>query len=455
MSAKRELWSGRVGFILANIAAAVGLGSIWKFPYEVGASGGSAFVLFYLIGLALIVLPLMLAELVLGRRGRSDAIRSILKVAETSNASARWGLVGGLGIATGFLILSFYSVIGGWAIAYLADIIWLGLPAGEAHAAQSRFNALLASPVKLALCHLAFMATVSAIVARGIAGGIEEASKILMPVLVLLLAGLAVYSAIEGDLAGALRFLFVFDATRMTPQVALEALGLGFFSIGVGQCIIITYAAYAGTHVDLREVAVMTIVSDTAISFMAGFAIFPLLFAENLNPSGGPGLVFTTLTIAFARMPFGTIAAAAFFALLLVAGLGSGISFLELAVAPLQNRLGWSRARASVISAAACWVTGLATVLSFNLWAAWFPLAAVPLFATATIFDLIDHLTSNLLLPLGGLGLAVFAGWVMPKQVLAEELGLEGRGLAILRWLLRYAVPIGIVAATTAPFVFG
>jgi len=452
MSATRELWSGRVGFILANIAAAVGLGSIWKFPYEVGANGGSAFVLFYLIGLALIVLPLMLAELVLGRRGRSDAIRSLVKVAEACNASGRWGLVGGLGVATGFLILSFYSVIGGWAIAYLIDIIHLGLPAGEAHAAQSRFDALLASPTKLALCHLAFMAMTSAIVARGVAGGIEEASKILMPVLVMLLAGLAVYSAIEGDLAGALRFLFAYDASHMTPLVALNALGLGFFSIGVGLCIMITYAAYAGRQVDLREVAVMTIVSDTAISFVAGFAIFPLVFAENLNPSGGPGLVFTTLTIAFGRMPFGTIAAAAFFALLLVAGLGSGISFLELAVAPLRNRLGWSRARASVVCGAVCWVIGLATVLSFNRWSGWFPLATVPLFATATLFDLIDHLTSNLLLPFGGLGIALFVGWVMPRQILAEELRLGRSTLAILCWLLRYPVPIGIVAATVAPF---
>ncbi len=454
MRAKRELWSGRLGFILANIASAVGLGSIWKFPYEVGANGGSAFVLFYLVGIALIVLPLMLAELALGRRGRSDAIRSILKVASTSNASAAWGLVGVLGVIAGFLILSFYSVIGGWAIAYAVDTLRVGLPAGEAQAAQARFDALLASPLKLALYHFVFMAVTTVIVARGIKGGIEEAAKILMPMLVVLLAALALYSALEGDFAGTLRFLFAFDAAQMKPHVALEALGLGFFSIGVGLCVMITYAAYAGPQIDLRQVAVFTVVSDTAISFMAGFAVFPLVFAEHLDPSGGPGLVFTTLAIAFARMPFGAIAATAFFGLLTLAAIGSAISLLELAVAPLRNALGWSRTRASLACGLACWVVGLVTVLSFNLWAGWFPLAMIPLFANATLYDLIDHLTSNVLLPAGGFGLAIFIGWVIPKQVLGEELGRLSRSkLAFLRWLLRYLVPIGIAAATIAPFV--
>ena len=246
---------GRIGFILANIASAVGLGSIWKFPYEVGANGGSAFVLFYLLGIALIVLPLMLAELALGRRGRSDAIRSILKVASSSHASARWGLVGALGVVAGFLILSFYSVIGGWTIAYVVDTVQIGLPAGEPQAAQARFDALLASPLELTIYHFVFMAVTTAIVARGIQGGIEEAAKILMPALVILIAALAIYAAVAGDLAGTLRFLFTFDPAQFKPKVALEALGLGFFSIGVGLCVMITYAAYAGPQIDLRQVA--------------------------------------------------------------------------------------------------------------------------------------------------------------------------------------------------------
>jgi neurotransmitter:Na+ symporter, NSS family len=326
---RRELWSGRAGFILANIAAAVGLGSVWKFPYEVGINGGGAFVLAYLVGITLIVLPLMLAELALGRRGRSDAIGSIRSVAAAAGRSTGWGLFGAVGIAGGFLILSFYSVIGGWAIAYLVDTVRIGLPPGDAVATQARFDALLASPGTLALHHSLFMAITSVIVARGIASGIETAAKLLMPLLVILIASLALYAAIEGDLAGTMRFLFAFDLAQMTPRVALEALGLGFFSIGVGLGSMITYAAYADRHHGLRQVAIVTVVSDTAISFCAGLAVFPLVFAEHLSPSGGPGLVFTTLTIAFARMPFGTMAAAIFFALLLVAALGSAISLLE------------------------------------------------------------------------------------------------------------------------------
>jgi neurotransmitter:Na+ symporter, NSS family len=451
---KRELWSGRIGFILANIASAVGLGSIWKFPYEVGTNGGSAFVLFYLIGIALIVLPLMLAELALGRRGRSDAIQSIENVAARSKASRKWRLVGALGVVTGFLILSFYSVIGGWAIAYAVDTVDVGLPAGDAQAAQARFDTLLASPLKLSFYHLVFMTVTTAIVARGISGGIEEATKILMPALVILLAALAIYSAVEGDFVGTVRFLFALDAAQFKPHVALEALGLGFFSIGVGLCVMITYAAYAGAQIDLRQVAMYTIVSDTAISFMAGFAVFPLVFAEHLSPSGGPGLVFTTLAIAFARIPFGTVAATAFFALLTVAALGSAISLLELAVAPVRNAFGWSRTRASLVCGSACWIAGLATVLSFNLLAGWFPLTTIPSFAKATLFDLIDHLTSNVLLPAAGFGLAIFVGWILPKDILDEELvPLTRSKLAILRWLLRYPVPIGIAAASIAPLV--
>ncbi len=450
---RRERWSGRIGFVCANIASAIGLGSIWKFPYEVGANGGSAFVFFYLVGAGLIVFPLMLAELALGRRGRSDAIRSLWNVASQSDASRGWGFFGAVGVAAGFLILSFYSVVGGWAIAYLVDTLWSGLPPGNVQATQTRFDELLASPLKLTLYHSIFMATTCAVVARGVATGIEKAAKFLMPLLVVLIAALAIFAALAGDIAGALRFMFAFDPARIGPHVAIEALGLGFFSIGVGFCIMLTYAAYAGADTNLREVAVLTVVIDTAISFMAGLAIFPLVFAEGLDPASGPGLMFTTLPVAFARMPFGTIAGVAFFALLAVAALGSAISFLELSVAPLRNSLRWSRPRTSFVCALACWALGLATVLSFNLWSGWFPLAMFRPFAHATFYQLIDGLTSNVLLPLAGLGLAIFVGWALPARLLQDELSLSAGRLAFLRWLLRYAVPLGIAGASLAPLI--
>jgi NSS family neurotransmitter:Na+ symporter len=324
----------------------------------------------------------------------------------------------------------------------------------DAAAAQARFDALLASPGRLTLFHAVFLLACSAVVMRGVGAGIETASKLLMPVLVLLMILLAAYSAVEGDLAATLRFLFQFDLQHFTARAAIEALGLGFFSIGVGLSLMITYAAYAPECVSLKEVAIVSAVADTAISFLAGFAVFPIVFSHGLDPASGAGLVFVTLPIAFADMPFGAVAAAGFFILLLMAALASAISMLELTVATLRSRLGWSRPRASLIAAGTCFVAGLASVFSFNIWSGWHPLAAVPGFAQATVFDLLDELTSNIMLPLGGFALAIFAGWALPPRILDKELSLSRTGALWLHRLLRYVVPAGIAAATLSPLLF-
>lgn len=444
MEIKRELWSGRVGFILATIGAAIGLGSIWKFPYEVGTNGGGAFVFFYVLGIVLAVFPLMLVELTIGRRGRADAVRSIGAVAEESNASRHWQIIGAIGIVTAFLILSFYSVIGGWALSFAVETLLEGLPRGTASAAQDRFDSLLASPWRMTTYHALFMGLTAFIVARGIAAGIEAACKILMPVLMSLIAVLAFYAITEGDVPAALRFLFAINPSLLTPKVALEALGLGFFSIGVGLAVMVTYAAYAGPEIDLRIVAIATIIGDTVVSFLAGLAVFPIVFAEKLDPASGPGLMFVTLPLAFAHLPLGTPAAITFFVLLVIAGLASAISLLEMPVAFFQRR-GWSRSLGTTISAGTCWVLGLASVLSFNLWKDWFPLSSVTIFQRATIFDLLDQLTSNILLPIGGVALAIFGGWVLPTQILSDELDLSPKGIRLLRFVLRY-VATSIIA---------
>jgi NSS family neurotransmitter:Na+ symporter len=256
-----------------------------------------------------------------------------------------------------------------------------------------------------------------------------------------------------GGLPATLDFLFRLDPGRVTAHAALEALGLGFFSIGVGIGLMITYAAYAGTAIDLRRAAIATVVADTAISFLAGFAVFPLVFANGLDPASGAGLVFVTLPLAFARMPFGAAAATGFFVLLFFAALASAISLLELATALFVHRLGWTRRRASAAAAAACFTAGIATVLSFNRWADWYPLAFVPGLAEATVFDLVDHLTSNVLLPLGGFALALLAGWFLPGAVFAEELRLTPSRATRLRRILRWAAPAGILAAALAPLL--
>lgn len=437
----KDAWSGRAGFILAAVGSAVGLGSIWKFPYEVGTNGGAAFVLFYLGGLALAVVPLMLVEFAIGRRGRGDAAASIAAVAAAYGAGKPWAWVGVLGIVAGLLILSFYSVIGGWTIAYAVETALDGLAGAEARAVQARYDALLGSPARLILYHALFMAIAAAIVGRGIGGGIEAACKVLMPVLVALLVALAGYSAVHGDLAATARFLLRLDPAQVSARAMLEALGLGLFSIGVGMGLMITYAAYAGADIDLRQAAIATVLADTAISLVSGLAVFPIVFAHGLDPAGGPGLVFVSVPLAFARMPLGTAAAFAFFVLLFVAALASAISMLELAVAALTRSFGWPRARASAVTAAACFVAGLATVFSFNLWSGW----------RATPFEILDYATSNVLLPAGAFLLAVLSGWVLPASLLAEELRLTPAGAARLRWVLRYVAPAGIAAAALAP----
>jgi NSS family neurotransmitter:Na+ symporter len=291
------------------------------------------------------------------------------------------------------------------------------------------------------------------VVARGVSNGIEAASKVLMPALTVLMLGLAAYSIVEGDLAAALRFLLKLDPQAVTAQAALRALGLGFFSIGVGLGLMITYAAYGGEEINLTQVAIVSVAADTAISFLAGLAVFPIVFAHGLDPASGPGLVFVTLPLAFAQMPFGTVAAVAFFMLLFVAALASAISMLEIAVALLTRHFGWRRASASALAAGTCYVAGIPTVLSFNLWADWHPLGGLARFEHATFFDLLDSVTSELLLPVGGFMLALFAGWAVPDRLLVEELRLTPAGTAALRFALRYVAPAGIALAALAPIL--
>jgi NSS family neurotransmitter:Na+ symporter len=441
-------WASQRGFVLATIGSAVGIGSIWKFPYEVGANGGGAFVLVYLLGLALVVVPLMLAEFAVGRRGGADVVTSVATVATTrgERASPRWAALGVLGAFAAFLILSFYSVIGGWTLAYTVDTLRAGLP-GTADEVQAQFDDLLGSPVRMAVYHAVFLGAVSVVVVRGVQRGIESSMKVLMPVLAALLVLLAVYSLTTGEATEALRFLFVPDFGEMSGRAVLDALGLGFFSIGVGLGILLTYAAYSPPGADLRAVAVGSVAADTAISVVAGLAIFPIVFANDLDAASGPGLAFVSLPLAFDAMPAGALAAVAFFVMLGIAALGSAVSLLEAVVAVLERRWGWTRVRSVSVAGGACFTAGLATVLSFNHWSGFHPLGAIDRYASATIFDVLDDLTSQLLLPIGGLGVAVFVGWVLSRRFLADELSLGDRSVSALRVLLRVVAPLVLLSA--------
>jgi NSS family neurotransmitter:Na+ symporter len=442
-------WRSRSGFILATIGSAVGIGSIWKFPYEVGANGGGAFVLVYVLGLVLVVVPMMLAEFAVGRRGRADAATSLAVTASSEGSSTRWAAVGLFGAATSFLILSFYAVIGGWAVAYAIETLRHGLPR-DAAAVHDEFASLLASPSRMVLFQAVFLGAVAAIVHRGVQRGIETAMKVLMPSLAVLLGALAIYSMSTGEAERALRFLFVPDFDSLSARGILDALGLGFFSIGVGLGILLTYAAYSPPAVGLKAAAVASVAGDTFVSLLAGLAVFPVVFANDLDPASGPGLAFVSLPLAFDPMPGGRWAATVFFAMLAIAALGSAISMLEAVVAVLDRRFGWSRRRGTVLAGAACFVVGLATVLSFNEWRSFHPLGAIGRYADATVYDLMDDVTSQVLLPLGGLCLAVFVGWVMPARLLGDGLRLRGVPLAGLRFTLRFVAPSLVAAAALA-----
>ncbi len=437
-SAGEEGWRTRSGFILATVGSAIGVGSIWKFPYEVGANGGGAFVLVYLAGLCLVVVPLMLAEFAIGSRGRGDAMSSMELVAREESRSRRWRHFGLLGAAASFLILSFYAVVGGWTVEY---------------AVGDRFDSLLASPLRMAVYQGVFLVAVALIVVRGVQRGIESAMKILMPIMAVLLVALAVYSMAEGDAGETLRFLFVPDFDHLTGRGVLDALGLGFFSIGVGLGILMTYAAYSPPFADLKVVAVTSVAADTAVSLVAGLAVFPVVFANELDAAGGPGLVFESLPVAFAAMPAGRWVAVAFFALLAVAALASAVSMLEAVVAVANHRLGWSRRRSTVVGAGTCFVAGLATVLSFNEWQDVHLLSGIGRYSEATVYELLDDATSQLMLPLGGLAIAVFTGWVVSRRLLADQLDLEGRSLDGLRLMLRVVAPVTVAAAAVASLV--
>ncbi|MGD9798057.1 MAG: sodium-dependent transporter [Acidimicrobiia bacterium] len=451
-SAEATAWKTPSGFVLATIGSAVGIGSIWKFPYEVGANGGGAFVLVYLAGLALVVVPMMLAEFAIGRNGRADAATSIEITATGEGTSPRWAAVGVFGAVTSFLILSFYAVIGGWAIFYAVDTVLNGLPDG-AGAASVRFDDLLASPTRLGAFQAVFLGAVGAVVVGGVQGGIERSMKVLMPLLAVLLSALAVYSMTTGDAAEAMRFLFVPDFDELTGAGVLDALGLGFFSIGVGLGILLTYAAYSPPGIDLKAAAVASVAGDTAVSLVAGLAIFPVVFAYGVDPGSGPGLAFVSLPLAFEAMPGGRWAATAFFVMLAVAALGSAISMLEAVVAVLSRRWGWRRSRGTAVGAVACFVVGLATVLSFNRWADFHPLGGIGRFADHTVYDLLDDATSQVLLPLGGLALAVFVAWTLPARLLGRQLRLSGAPLTGLRLTLRFVSPALVVAAAVASVI--
>jgi len=441
---RHEHWSSRFTFVLAAIGSAVGLGNFWRFPYTAGENGGGAFVIIYAVCVALVALPILMAELFIGRRGGTDAVDSVRQVAIGDARSSGWSVFAWISMTAAFLILTFYSVIAGWIIAYIPDAATGGLQGINAEASGEKFGALLADPWTMLACHTLFMGLTVTIVARGLHAGIETAVQILMPAFFIMLLGIVAFAAVAGDLAAAARFLFHVDFSKITGAVVLEAIGQAFFSIGVGTAIMLTYGAYLTEDAHIPRASVYIAFSDTMVAVLAGFAIFPIVFQFGLDPAGGPGLIFVTLPVAFGQMAFGQVFATVFFVLALFAALTSSISMLEIPVRRCIDHYNLPRVLSALLLGAVAWIIGLASVFSFNIWGGWHPFGFVEAFEGKTLFDMLDFLTSNIMLPLAGFLTAVFAGWVLSEAVAKEELRLSPRLHRAWRVLIRFVAPASV-----------
>jgi NSS family neurotransmitter:Na+ symporter len=431
-------WSSRWAFILAATGSAVGLGNVWKFPYMAGQNGGGAFVLIYLVCVALIGVPIMIAEVMLGRRGRQNPINTMRTLAEESGRSPLWRFVGWLGMASGFLILSYYSVIAGWTLAYVFRTAAGTFAGATAEGVTSVFGRLVANTEGVLAWHTIFMVMTMVVVSRGVRSGLEQAVKFLMPALFVLLLVLCGYAMNTPSFMAGVDFLFTPDFGAITPTGILTAMGQAFFSLSLGMGAIMIYGSYLPQSTSIARSSAIIAAADTVVALLAGIAIFPVVFANGLPPDQGPGLIFRTLPLAFGHMPWGAFFGTLFFVLLVVAAWTSAISLVEPMVTFLVEIRGMTRVKAAVWSGCAIWFLGIGTVLSFSRWSEWTLLGK-------TFFDLLDFLSSNLMLPAGGLLIAVFAGWLMSREASRAELSVRETAYDLWRFVIRFLTPVGVL----------
>ena len=435
-------WTNRTVFILAATGSAVGLGNIWKFPYIAGENGGGTFVLVYLLCIAFIGLPIMVAEIMLGRRGKQSPINTMIALAKDENRNPNWMWLGWMGVVAGFLILSYYSVIAGWAMSYIFRTgggLFVGV---TADGANRIFTDLVSDPERLLAWHTIFMVMTMVIVARGVKNGLEKAVTFLMPLLFGLLLLLVIYATTTGHFMDGIRFLFT--PGSIDGKGILIAMGHAFFTLSLGMGAIMVYGSYLSEDYSIVQASIWIAIADTVVALMAGMAIFPIVFANGLEPGAGPGLIFQTLPIAFGHMEGGTLLGVLFFTLLLFAAWTSAISLIEPAVAYLVENKGLSRIYASVWIGGLTWSVGLGTVFSFNIWQD--KTLSIPfLFENLTFFDTLDYLTANIMLPLGGLFIAIFAVWVMREESSRAELATYPKMYSVWRFLVRYITPVAVI----------
>ncbi len=429
MATQRAHWTSRLTFILATAGSAVGLGNVWKFPYITGMNGGGTFVLIYLGSILCLGLPILLAELYVGKKSQSNLVTAFEVIHKPKSP---WRIFGAIGVLSAFLIISFYSVVGGWILDFLRLSV-VGLT--QETDPENALGTLLGSPARQTLLHFLFCGITAAIVARGVNQGLERINKLLMPLLMVLLLLLLGHSFFLPGFEQALSFLFKPSSENLSASGILEAVGHSFFTLSLGVGCILTYGSYLDEKTPLARTALAVIFLDTLIALIAGIIIFSVVFSFEMEPAAGPPLVFHTLPTLFAKLSGGSIMSLTFFVLLTFAAITSAVSILELIVAYVTERFSVARTKATYSIAFAVFTVGLLTVGSFNI------LAEVKILGL-TFFDLFDKLTSHYLLPLNGLIMAVFVGWVLGRKAINEILsGLPSTFQTAFLWVLRVISP--------------
>lgn len=432
---QREHFGSRLAVILAMAGSAIGLGNIWRFPYLVGQHGGAAFILVYVVASFVLVLPIFFAEAVIGRRSGSNTFGAMKKLAPGTG----WKWLGLLTVASPLLLLGYYSVVGGWSVDYLFKAVTFQFQ-GDTSGIFGSFISATWAPLAT---HTVFMALTAAIILLGVKNGIEQFTKITMPLLFVLIVAIVIYGVTLPGAWQGVEYLVKPDFSKIDANTVATAMGQAFFSLSLGVGTILTYASYMRKEENILSSGAYTAVFDLLFALLAGFAVMPAVFAAGIAPGEGPGLVFDTLPYIFSQMGWaGGIVAILFFFTILIAALTSSISLLEVGVAYLVEEAGWSRTRSTLVLAGATWALGILCSLSFG------PMAGVKLFGLGA-FDFLDSLVSNWLMPLGGLMFTLFVGWRMGKADVRDELTNAGtRNLRLfppVYFLMRYLAPIGIL----------
>ncbi len=436
-NSKRDSFGSKIGVIAAAAGSAIGLGNIWRFPYVAGENGGAAFLLVYIGFIVMIGVPVMLSEFVIGRRSQRNPVGAFRKLAPNTG----WPIIGFIGIAAAFFILSFYTTVSGWTLEYLYLSITDSFVGKDGPALNQEFEHFRANGLSPLIWQAIFMFLTAFIVYKGIKNGIEKYTKILMPLLLIIIIVLCIRALTLPGAAEGLHFLFKPDFSKINGTVVLEALGQSFFSLSIGMGTLITYGSYIGKKEDLGSTALSVSIADTLIAVLAGVAIFPAVFAFNITPEAGPGLVFITLPLIFDQMAGGYFFAIIFFILLAIAALTSTISVLEVAVAYLAEELNLGRKKATILASVSIWLLGIACTLSQGPW-------SILSIGNKNLFDLLELISANVMLPLGGLFIVLFVGWYMKRNDVFDEISNGNVLKARLKWIylfiIRFIAPIAI-----------